>query len=346
MEQLRMAVIGTGMIGQKHIQTILDEPRCRLAALVDPAPEARVQGEKLGVPVFADHQQMLREMRPDGVINATPNKLHVPVALDCVAAGVPSLVEKPVAESIEAAGVLARAVAQGGVPVLVGHHRRHNPIIRAAREIIDSGRLGRIVTVSALFALYKADDYFAIDWHRKQGAGPLLTNLIHDLDLMRYLVGEIELVQAISSNAVRGLEIEDSAVLSMRFASGALGTATVSDTVAAPWSWELTSQENTFYPTQPENCYFITGTRASLAIPKLEVWYYDGAPGWGNVLQREQVAVTLADPFVHQLRHFCDVIEGKSAPIVTVDDAIGSLSVIQAVKRAAASGLAVSINET
>ena len=86
------------------------------------------------------------------------------------------------------------------------------------------------------------------------------------MDLLRYLCGDIECVQAMTSNAVRGGETEDSAIVLLKFRSGALGTLSVSDTVAAPWSWELTSGENSAYPVTSQSCYLIGGTRASLSI--------------------------------------------------------------------------------
>jgi hypothetical protein len=82
-----------------------------------------------------------------------------------------------------------------------------------------------------------------------------------------------------TSNAVRGLAVEDTAVVLPQFASGSLGTLTVSDTAAAPWSWELTSGENDFYPRNAENCYLIAGTDGALTVPKLELWCYGAAKG-------------------------------------------------------------------
>ena len=114
----------------------------------------------------------------------------------------------------------------------------------AAKAAIDAGTLGRIAAVSAHFLLYKPQDYFAPAWRRAKGAGPVFINLIHDLDLLRHLIGEVAEVQAMKSNALRGFEVEDSAAMILRFESGAIGTITLSDSAVAPWSWEFAAGEN------------------------------------------------------------------------------------------------------
>ena len=95
-------------------------------------------------------------------------------------------------------------------------------------------------------------------------------NLIHEMDNLRYLCGEVESVPAFASNAVQQFAVEDTVVTTLKFASGALGTFALSETMASPCSWEQTSGENTDYPRYPtEDCYFIAGTQGSLAVPTL-----------------------------------------------------------------------------
>ena len=87
------------------------------------------QGEKR----YADYRQMLERVKPDGVIIATPNALHVPAGLACVQRGIPILVEKPIADTVAASNELVTAAERARVPLLVGHHRRHNPLLEKAR---------------------------------------------------------------------------------------------------------------------------------------------------------------------------------------------------------------------
>jgi predicted dehydrogenase len=135
-----------------------------------------------------------------------------------------------------------------------------------AREIVQDGRIGRLTAVTALWLLHKPTDYFQVAWRRETGGGPILINLIHDLDDLRFICGEIASVQAITSNGARGFAVEDTAAITLAFVNGALGTVTLSDAVAAPWSWEITSGEAPNYPQRPENCYLFAGTEGSLAV--------------------------------------------------------------------------------
>lgn len=339
---LRIALIGAGVMGRQHYQHLKTLENAVLCAVVDPAEQAADFAAECGVEWFAQPAQMLEQARPDGVIVANPNTLHVSTALLCLAAGVPVLLEKPIGVDLDEVRELVAASKACGVPVLVGHHRRHNPLIVHAHQLIHSGELGRLTTVTALWQLQKPEQYFDIPWRREAGAGMLLTNLIHDLDLLRHLCGEVRQVQAITSHAVRGYANEDCAAVLLQFNSGALGTLTGSDAVAAPWSWELTSGENPVYPRQADQpCYLLAGTGGALSIPQLKRWHYaqDGA-GWHEPLQVEPHTFSPDEALRLQLQHFVQVIRREVEPLVSAADAARTLALIEAIREAAATGRA------
>ena len=229
------------------------------------------------------------------------------------------------------------------MPILVGHHRRHNPLVQRARAEIDSGRLGKIVSVQITCWFYKPDEYFKAVWRREPGGGPLFINLIHDIDLARYLCGDVVAVQAQASNAIRDYAVEDTAAILLRFRSGALGVMTVSDTIVAPWSWEMTAGENAAYPKTSEACYRIGGTCGSLSIPDLTRWHYPGARDWQAPIARHVDAPEQGDPLTLQIRHFIDVIAGRKPPLVTGRDGLAALETVAAIKSAAQAGRLVEI---
>lgn len=344
MAGLRIAVIGAGMIGRTHIEALVGSPDASLAAVADPTPAAQALAAKHGVPHFADTIAMLDTVKPDGAIVAIPNALHVEIGLACLARGIVPLIEKPIAETVEAAERLVDAGARAGIPILIGHHRRHNPIMAKARELVRGGALGRLTAITALSLFRKPDDYFDVAWRREPGGGPVLINLIHNIDDMRFVADEIVGVQALTSSAVRGFPVEDSAAAVLQFAGGALGTAIVSDAVAAPWAWELTSGENPFFPpAQQENCYLFAGTAASLAVPRLALWRHPGKQGWQAPLGAEPQPVTEADTYARQLAHFCQVIRRAVAPVCDAADATRTLAVAMAVHAAARTSPPVTI---
>jgi predicted dehydrogenase len=337
---LRIAVAGAGLIGRRHVEIVAGSPRCLLAAIVDPAPPAAAIAERAGVPRFASLADLFASQRPDGVIVATPNAMHVGHALECVRHGIATLVEKPVADAVAEGARLAEGAEAAGVPVLVGHHRRHSPILAAARDTVRQGTLGPLVAVMGSALFHKPDDYFAdAPWRRQPGGGPILINMIHEVDDLRTICGDIVAVQAFASNATRGFEVEDTVAINLRFAGGALGTFLLSDAAAAARSWEQTSAENKAYPHHPdEDCYLLAGTRGSLAVPTMRLRTYAGEPSWWKPFDSTVVAVARDDPLVLQLDHFCDVIERKAEPRVSVRDALRTLRVTLAIAEAARSG--------
>lgn len=339
-----IALIGAGVIGRTHIDRLQQSSRARLCAIADPTEAGRALAEAAGVPCYASHAELLAAQRPAGAIVATPNATHVPVALDFLDRGLPVLVEKPVAGTVDDARRLAEAQAARGVPVLVGHHRRHNPILQRARQLIQEGRLGRVVAAQAMATFLKPDAYFEAAWRRQPGGGPVLINLIHDIDMLCFLLGEVRAVQAFASSATRGFEVEDTAVASLQFASGALGTVMVSDTATAPWCWDFCAGEQPQYPRQAVNSHFIAGTHGSLSLPDLSLWHYAGDRSWHAEMTRSQTAVHAADPYTRQLDHFVDLIEGRATvPLCSAADGLRTLAATLALHDAAVRGATVAL---
>lgn len=335
---VRIAVIGAGAMGRNHIRFVVEEPACELVAIADAFEGARETADKADVPFFTDPAQMMDEVKPDGIIIATPNGLHLSVAREAVSRGIVPLVEKPISDDLADAERFAAEADEAGVPVLVGQHRRHNPFVSKAKEIIGGGELGQLTVSSFHYMIYKNDEYFDVEWRRKKGAGPILVNLVHDVDLLRYLLGEPVAVQGMQSSAARGFETEDSAVINVRFANGSLASMTISDATAAPWNWEATAREDPQYRPFNADAYFIGGTKGALSLPRLQLTSYDGASSWHKPLKVDVPAVDPALPHKMQLKHFIKVVRREEAPVVTPADNVKTLRTLFAVKKAAETG--------
>ncbi len=338
---VRIGLAGAGLIGQRHADAIAACSGATLAAIADPAESGRDFAKSRDIAWFGSLSEMFKAAQIDGVIIATPNQLHLPNALECIKQRCPVLVEKPITVKVSEAEQLTRAARKAGVAVLTGHHRRHNDLIRKARAIIDNGELGAIVSVQATCWFYKPDEYFNTRWRTKPGAGPVFINLIHDIDLLRHLCGEIETIQALQSNRIRQNQVEDTAAIMLRFCNGALGTINVSDTAVAPWSWELTARENPAYPATSQSCYLIGGAKASLSLPDLTIWRHEGRPGWWSPISATRTPFSFEDPLISQIRQFVAVINGDEAPLVSGEDGLKTLRVVEAVKHSASSGRAI-----
>ena len=346
-EPIDIAVIGAGAIGRTHVAALASAAGMRLSAIVDPLPAAAFLAESAGVPCLPDTDALIASGLARAAIVATPNETHLPVSEALLRAGMPVLLEKPVAEDLVSALKLIAVADETGIPVLVGHHRRHNPIVRAAHAAISSGRIGDLVMASVTCSLAKPDSYFDAPWRRMPGSGgPLLINLVHEIDLLRHFFGEIASVQAIASNARRGFAVEDSAAVGLTFEKGGIATLVISDAATGPWAWDLTSGENLArFPAHKATAHHYAGSRGALSLPDLTLWLPQGEPDWTMPLHAERLAVVHGDPYAAQLAHFADLIRGdETSPRVSLRDATANLIVIDAIREAAASGRRVRID--
>ncbi|MEI4485973.1 Gfo/Idh/MocA family oxidoreductase [Frigidibacter sp. MR17.14] len=345
---VRIAVVGAGVIGRTHVETLgrmAPRGEVRLSAIVDPMPAGRALAAGLGVPAFDDAEALVEAGAADAAIVATPNETHLPLTAALIGAGLPVLLEKPVAESLQAARALVALQARLGVPVLVGHHRRSNPIVARAREAIAAGEIGDLVMASVTTSLAKPAAYFDMAWRRSPGAGgPLLINLIHEIDMLRHFFGEIVSVQAIVSNAQRGFAVEDGAAVALRFAGGGLGTVAISDAAAGPWAWDLTAGENPGrFPAHPVSAHHYAGSRGGLSLPDLTLWRHDGPtdgpPDWTRPMRSERLTAAATDAYEAQIAHFADLVTGRADhPRVSLADGTANLAVIEAIRTAGATG--------
>ncbi len=334
---VRIAVIGAGTIGHRHVKHVLEEPRCRLVGVIDPDPQAKSLAENAETAYYPDIALFLNEADAEGVIIATPNDTHTHIGVLCATAGLHLLVEKPIDSDPAAAAKLIEAAKKAGVKVLVGHHRRFNPYIEATKRILEDGKLGTVTSVSALWTVLKPPSYFNVAWRCQPGAGPVLINLIHDIDNLRYLFGDVARLYAESSNAMRKYPVEDTAVIIIRFQSGVMGTVITSDVVASPYNFESATGENPLYYSAAQDCYRIFGTEASLSFPDMTLWRYiseDGEQGWEIPISSEQIDVEPTVPLVSQLRHFCDVVRYDAEPRCSGEEGLKTLEATMAVSEA------------
>ena len=337
---LRLALFGAGGIGERHLQLAAEAPECAIVAVADPLAGAAEVAGRHRARFYRDYRELLARESLDGAIVATPNDRHAEVGIACAEHGLPVLMEKPITDTLASGRALLDAVAAHGVALAVGHHRRFDPAVGIARHAIATGRIGRLAAVECVWSMRKHDAYFDADWRRiRPGGGPALINLIHDVDLLRHLCGDIVRVYAEGGSELRGHAVEDTAAVTLRFASGAVGTILASDATPSPWGWELGTGENPLIPPTGRNCYRFLGTEGALALPRLELWRHDdGVPAsWRETMRMQTLVAGPRAALKDQLRHFCGVVRGAHAPLVSGEDGLGTLratlAIIEAMSR-------------
>jgi predicted dehydrogenase len=229
-----------------------------------------------------------------------------------------------------------------------------------AKSILSSSHqpsLGRPLAINGLWTLYKPLAYFQppTDWRRQpESGGPVLINLVHEVDLMHHLLGPITRVQADRgpvSPAARGSEhrVESGAAVLFRFASGAVGTFLLADNLPSPFNFEAGTGENPTIPRAGMDFYRIFCEEGVLSVPDMRVWRYDSRGGeegksWTEPLTQQQLDVAeMKVPFELQVEHFIRVIRGEEEPSCSGEDGLRALVVCDAVRKALETGQAVDI---
>ena len=339
MKPIKMAVLGLNQ-GSKIARDAKANPEIDLVAVAGCDAHDQVVAEELNVRLYSDYRLLLKQEELDAIAIALPNKLHVESVELSLAAGIRNiLLEKPIASTVADAEHIIKICKDAGAILLVGHHRRSSSKYQLLREIIDSGRIGKIIGIQSNYAIAKPHAYYDVEWHTKKGGGPLLINAIHDFDDLNFVTGmKPARVYAAARNTVRGNEVEDSVSAVVEYQEGVTASYFVSDGTPGPWNYDLAAEENTFFTMCPgENSLRVFGTKGSFGFPNMDLYYYDeNAFGWTSPLIHEHFDVEKNDPMTAELDHFVDLCRGRETqPRCTGENALDTLKVINAILESA-----------
>ncbi len=238
MSKLRVAVIGCGAIAQRrHIPEYAANSHVELVAFSDPSIERAQQcADPYGAKAYTDYETLLKEMKVDAVSVCTPNHLHAPATIAAANAGAHILVEKPMATTDEEALAMIDAAKKNNVRLMVGHNQRFMPPHVKAKQILQSGRLGKVLTFRTSFG-HPGPEAWSVDgresWFFRKGEavmGSMGDLGVHKADLIRYfLEDEVASVAGFINTLHKGeTEVDDNAICVLRMKSGAIGSLTAS----------------------------------------------------------------------------------------------------------------------
>ncbi|MCP3803098.1 Gfo/Idh/MocA family oxidoreductase [Allokutzneria sp. A3M-2-11 16] len=323
---MRFAIIGCGVIGVQHAAAIAALPdRATLVLAVDPVVE---RARALGAEWTTSVEEALARPDIDAVAVCTPSGTHADLAVAALEAGKHVVIEKPLDVNVSAVARVAAAQKRAGRTVTVISQHRFDPSSQAVYRAIQDGRFGRITSGVASVAWWRGQDYYDSGAWRGtwelDGGGALMNQSIHTIDLLVWMLGEpVEVFAWSACLAHTGIEVEDTAVANVRFASGALGV--IHGTTAA-------------YPGLSARLQ-VHGSLGSAVIDNDALTYFGDA----EVAGRSSVGAgsdpaALSDVHIEQYRDFLGAVEEGREPLVTVGEGGRTLGVVCAIYESVRSG--------
>jgi predicted dehydrogenase len=311
---MKILLAGLGSVGRRHLRNLRFLGETDL--LLYRTGKATLPDEELaGYPVETGLPAAFA-YKPDAVIVSNPTAYHLDVAIPAAEAGCHILLEKPVSHSLDGVDRLRAAAARTGARVLVGFQFRWHPGLQAVKRLLDAGEIGAPVSARAQWGEYLPDwhpweDYRAGYAARPDLGGGAVLTLSHPIDYLRWMLGEVETVSGATSSNGLGLPVEDTAEITLGFASGALGSVHL-DYVRRP----------------PSHGFEIVGTEGTLkwdnASGGVSV-YRAGVGAWEEIPTPAGFERNVM--FVEEMRHFLAVVRGEEPPACTLEDGIRALEI-------------------
>jgi predicted dehydrogenase len=321
---MKIMIAGLGSIGRRHLRNLLALGE-RDILLYRTQRSTLPEDELAGYPVETELEAALAQ-QPEAVIISNPTALHLEVAIPAARAGGQGInrclmLEKPVAGSMERIPELESAVRESGARVLVGFHFRYHPGLRRLRELLATGEAGRPLSVRAQWGEYLPgwhpwEDYRQGYSARPDLGGGVVLTLSHPLDYLRWLFGEVEALWAFTGkNSDLELQVEDTAEIGLRFASGVLGSLHLD-----------------YNQRPPSHFMEVVTTQGTLRWDNLsgEVMVYRNATGDRQVYP-PPVGFERNELFLAEMRHFLQVARGEAEPLCSLADGVHALRLALAV---------------
>jgi len=225
---INFAIVGCGRIAQRHAEHI--SKRGKLIAVCDVVVEkANAMAESYAAVSYTDYTEMLKnETTIDVVAVCSPNGLHSIHSIEALKAGYHVLCEKPMGLTVQECGDMIQAAERANKRLFAIKQNRYNPPVAAVKEVIDSGKLGKVMSIQLSCFWNRNTDYYANSWKgtKDLDGGTLFTQFSHFVDLLYWLIGDVDEVAAMMGNfAHQGIiEFEDTGVVILKFTNGAIGT--------------------------------------------------------------------------------------------------------------------------
>lgn len=343
------AIVGCGMIAAFHMKALKELPGARVVALVDPIPGlARKLADSSGVgcDAYTELKPALERKDVDIVIVATPSGAHMDPAVAAAQAGKHVVVEKPLEVTVERCDQIINACEQNKVKLCTIFPSRFVDANCALKAAVDAGRFGRLTLGETTCKWWRSQEYYDKGgWRgtwKLDGGGALMNQAIHNVDLLLWMMGPVTHISAFTARlAHERIEVEDTAVACLRFASGALGVIEATTSV---------------HPGLPKTIA-VHGDKGTVVIEQEDVLRWELTPETAeDKVTRQRFAQKVgasggaSDPaaishtyHLRQLTDFVKALEEGRKPLVDGREGRKAVEVIKAVYRSAETGRVVEI---
>ncbi len=329
---MKLAVVGTGVMGKNHVRVARELDELDLVGLFDfDTATAGALAKQHGVVAYGSLDDLLRDGEVEGVVVATPTGAHVEVAERALAAGKHVLVEKPLAPSVKEGEALATLARDAGLTLAVGHVERHNPVVRLGKDLLEGGDVGDLVTISTRRVSNLPG--------RIRDVGCILDLGIHDVDVVRYLVDEpVTRVFARAGTFTRDVPFEDHANIMLEFASGVTGVVEV--------NWLTPMKVRKLHMTASEAYVELDYMEQRATVSSSRFTQAEEGKSFNVPLELNvrTVALRKQEPLKLELLDFAAACREKRAPLVTGADGVAALAIAEAALASTREGRAIDVN--
>lgn len=338
--RIRLALVGCGRIAQNHLRAITQHAdRVELIAVCDNnACVLKAHEKRLKVPGFLLYEELLEKSPPDLVALCTPSGLHPAQTISAAQRGVHVMTEKPMATRWKDGLAMVEACDRARVRLFVVKQNRRNATLQLLKKAVEEKRFGHIYSVAINVFWSRPQEYYdSAKWRGtwEFDGGAFMNQASHYVDLLDWLIGPVESVQAYTATLARDIEVEDTGVLAVRWRSGALGTMSVT---------MLT------YPQNYEGSITIIGECGTvrvggLAVNQIQHWVFADKRPEDAKVQEANYEITSVYGFGHTLyyENVIKVLRGEAEPETDGREGLKSLEILIATYLSARDGRRVSL---
>ncbi|MFW6120638.1 MAG: Gfo/Idh/MocA family oxidoreductase [Petrotogales bacterium] len=320
---LKIGVIGTGLMGKNHARVCSELENIDLVGIADVDKNAAIAiSERFDTQAFSDYNELLPKI--DAAVVATPTVTHHEIAINLLNNGKHVLVEKPICDSVEKAEDLVKKTENEGLVLAVGHIERHNPVVGFVKNAINDKRFGELITLAS-----KRVSNFP---GRIRDVGVIFDFGVHDIDVMRYLAGEVESVYARAGRFNKNISHEDHANIVLNFENGKCGIVEV--------NWLTPMKIRKLFLTCSENFVEMDYINQSVTISSSSFKDIDEMDLYRVPIEFNinQVALEKREPLKNEIEDFVNSIKEDKSPLATGEDGVMSLKIADAASDSYKSG--------